>query len=132
MKAIRKAGALIFNDKKLLVVKPRKKPFFINPGGKYEEGENAEQCLKRELMEELGVDLISLNPFKNYNIDKAAHSDKELLLELYTVKVRGVPKPSSEIESIEWLGRKDFEQKKFNLAPSFYKFVPELIRAGLL
>jgi hypothetical protein len=34
---IHKAGALIIKDKKLMIVRPIGKAFFVNPGGKYEE-----------------------------------------------------------------------------------------------
>lgn len=131
MNTIRKAGALIFNGRRVLLVKPHKKPFFINPGGKYEGKEDAGQCLKRELKEELGVDLISFNHFKNYNIKKAAHDDQPLVLELYLIEINGNPKPSSEIETFEWIFRKDFENKKFNLSPSFNQIIPDLIEAEL-
>ena len=132
MGEIRKAGALILRNKKILIVRPKEKPYFINPGGKYEAGESDEDCLKRELKEELNVELASNKRYKDYRMDKAAHSDNSLLLELYLAEIKGEPMPSSEIGEIEWLGREEFENKKFNLAPSFYKFVVDLINDGLL
>jgi len=129
---IKKAGALIFKGGKVLIVKPKERPYFISPGGKYEEDENAEDCLRRELKEELQVELVSAKHYKNYNIDKAAHSDNQLKLEFYIVEIAGDPKPSAEIGEIEWLSEEDFVNKKFNLAPSFVEFVPDLIRDGLL
>ena len=65
MNTIRKAGALIFKDKKLLIVKPHRRDYYISPGGKYEEGESAEECLRRELMEELQVELESFKHYKD-------------------------------------------------------------------
>jgi len=132
MGEIRKAGALILRNKKILIVRPKEKPYFINPGGKYEASENAEDCLKRELKEELSVELKSTKHYKDYRIDKAAHSDNTLLLELYLTEIEGEPTPSSEIGELEWLGREEFENKKFNLAPSFYEFVVDLTKDGLL
>lgn len=132
MTQLQKAGALIIKDKKLMIVKPHGKPFFINPGGKYEAGESAKDCLKRELKEELDVELRSCEHYKTYDIIKAAHSGLPLSLELYHVSIEGEPKPSAEIEKIEWLSVEDFENKKFDLAPSFYIYVPDLIKDGLL
>ena len=132
MGEIKKAGALIFKDKKFLIVRPHDRPYFINPGGKYGQGESSQDCLKRELKEELQVEVISTKHYKNYDIEKAAHSDNQLALELYIVEIDGEPKPSAEIGEIEWLSKADFKNKKFNLAPSFYKFVPDLIKDGLL
>ena len=98
MVVIRKAGALIFDEKKLLIVKPEGKPFYINPGGKYENNEDAEACLRRELKEELDVELVSLKQFETYTFDKAAHSALPLVLELYIVEIEGELVVSSEIE----------------------------------
>ena len=125
---IQKAGALIFSDKKLLIVKPLGKPFWINPGGKYEREETAEKCLERELREELQVKLVSSSHWKTYEIGKAAHSDHPLRLELYFVEIEGELHPSSEIEKIAWLSKEDFVNKIYNLAPSFSIYVPELIQ----
>ncbi len=132
METIRKAGALIFNGKKILIVKSKGKPYFISPGGKYEEGETAGDCLQRELQEELQVQLVSFSHYKTYYFQKAAHSDSPLLIELYIVKVRGDFKISSEIEAMEWFSKKDFDNKNFNLAPSYDTFVPDFIVDGLL
>jgi len=131
MNKIKKAGALIFRDKKFLIVKPHGKPFYINPGGKYGEGESAVDCLRRELKEELGIEMISCKHYKTYEIEKAAHSNLPLSLELYIVEIKGEMKPSSEIEKLAWLNKEDFENKKFNLAPSFSKYIPDLINDGL-
>jgi len=132
MNEIRKAGALIFSEQKLLIVKPQGKPFFINPGGKYEIGEMAEDCLRRELQEELQVELKSCKHYKTYAIAQAAHSKQPLSLELYLVEIEGEPRASAEIEKIAWLSRTDFANKKFNLAPSFDIYIPDLIQAGIL
>ena len=132
MREIKKAGALIFKDKKFLIVRPQGKPYFINPGGKYEKGESAEDCLRRELKEELKVEVIFIRHYKDYNFGKAAHSNFPLELDLYIVEIQGELNQSSEIEEIQWLSKEDFNNKKFNLAPSFYKYVPDLINDGLL
>ena len=132
MTKLQKAGALIVQDKKLMIVRPKGKPFFINPGGKYEAGETAEECLQRELKEELGVELLSCKYYKTYNISKAAHSDNPLSLELYLVAIEGEPVASAEIEIIEWMSKEGFENKTFNVAPSFDLYVPDLANDGLL
>ena len=131
MERIRKAGALIFEEKKLLIVKPKGKPFFINPGGKYQDGETAVECLERELNEELKVRLIGYHHYRDYDFTQAAHSLSPLRLELYLVYVSGKFQPSSEIERFEWMSKQDFYDKKFNVAPSFERYVPDLIKDNL-
>ena len=132
MEAIKKAGALILKDKNILIVRSKGKPLFITPGGKYENNETAEGCLIRELQEELQVQMVSFKHYKDYSFDKAAYSNYPLFIELYIVKIKGEAKPSSEIEEMQWLSKEDFNNKKFNVAPSFYTFIPDFIKDGLL
>ena len=129
---IKKAGALIFSSRGMLIVRPRSKPFFINPGGKYKEDESPIECLTRELDEELKVKLASCNPYRTYEIGKAAHSNYPLSLELYLVEIDGEIAPSSEIEEVAWMDQTAYHQNTFNVAPSFHQFVPDLIQDGYL
>ena len=47
-------GTLFFNDGKLLIDKPRKRPTFQMVGGSVEEGESIYEAAIRECHEELG------------------------------------------------------------------------------
>lgn len=132
MNTIHKAGALIIKDGKLLLVRAKGRPVFITPGGKYEEGESPEDCLKRELMEELQVEVDSIKHYKDYHFEKAAHSDNALDIDLYLVETKGNPVASREIEIIEWFNKEDIQNKKVNVAPSFDTFLPDFIKDGLL
>jgi len=128
MKKIKKAGALIIRDKKLLIVKPRNSMFYINPGGKYEGRESPEQCLQRELTEELKLEMISFSYYKTYNFSTSANTSLPLILELYFVNTGGTPDPSNEIETYSWLGKNDFIKNNYNLAPSFSVYFPDLVK----
>ncbi len=104
MNKIKKAAALIFSGKKLLIVKPKGKPNFINPGGKYKESESTEQCLKRELKEELNAKISSIKFHKTYEIEKAAHNPNPLILELYFVELENNEDKNENIENMNLYG----------------------------
>lgn len=50
-----KVRGVIIHDSKLLIVKHKESQFMALPGGHLEYGEDVVTCLKRELVEELGV-----------------------------------------------------------------------------
>ncbi|MCX6747479.1 MAG: NUDIX domain-containing protein [Candidatus Nomurabacteria bacterium] len=53
--------ALILHEDKLLVAKhAEEKDYYALPGGKLEKGENPLECIKREIKEELGVEVSEL------------------------------------------------------------------------
>jgi len=130
---IRKVGALIFEDKKLLIVRPHNKPFFINPGGKYEDDEESPKaCLTRELRQELSVNRVSNSRYRIYMIPLAAHTDDSLELDLHLVGIEGRLEPAAEIKEYKWMSRQDYENRTYKLAPSFDEFIPDLINDGYL
>ena len=50
-----KVRGVIIHDSKLLIVKHKESQFMALPGGHLEYGEDVITCLKRELVEELGI-----------------------------------------------------------------------------
>jgi len=67
-----KVRGVIVHDNKLLIVKHKESQFMALPGGHLEYGEDVITCLKRELVEELGVlpeigRLLYINTFFNDN-----------------------------------------------------------------
>ena len=52
---IRKAGAVLIRDRKLLMTRAHDKHIFVAPGGKLDEGETVIEALIRELEEEIQV-----------------------------------------------------------------------------
>lgn len=103
---IRKAGGVIIRDRKFLVTRSAGKDFFIAPGGKLEEDETPQQALKRELTEEIQID-IDLNTLENLGTFYAEAAGKEgVMLEMFVFIVndyKGEPTPSSEVEEIRWI-----------------------------
>lgn len=58
---ITSTGAIIFNGKEeLLIVKPSYKPYWLVPGGTVEENETPRAGCRREIKEEIGLDVAEL------------------------------------------------------------------------
>ena len=101
-----KAGAVIIRDRKFLVTRSIGKDFFIAPGGKLEEDETPVQALKRELLEEvqINIDASTIEEFGIFYAEAAGKDGIMLEMHVFTVnEYKGEPKPSSEIEEIVWI-----------------------------
>ena len=130
-----KAGALIFDGaKRILIVKPKTNDFWIFVGGKREKGETDEECLRREIKEEIDVDITGTSTFYMQSpIEPAAGSKegKTVQMNIYFAEIQEVPHPSAEIEKIHWLTREEYESKQFLIGSIMNHYViPRLIAEG--
>ena len=121
MKKIDKVGGIILRGKKLLVVRKRTKDNreeYIIPGGKREGNETDFETLKRELLEEIQVELFEMRPFGGF--------------EVYFAETRGEPKCDSEIKDLVWID-KNYTTEGIKLGSVLGKFViPKLVDMGLM
>jgi 8-oxo-dGTP diphosphatase len=81
MKPVAVTAAIVEKDGRVLIGKRRRGHFagrWEFPGGKVEEGETPEACLKRELKEELGVE-VRIGPFLLSTVHAYSHVTIELL-----------------------------------------------------
>lgn len=103
MKVIKKIALAVFKDKKMLQVRSKKQDMaFFTLGGKVEEGEDDLACIKREVREEVGCEIDEASLKFLTEFEDVAHGKKDRLLNvrLYEGKLKGVPKPCSEISEI--------------------------------
>lgn len=105
VKVIHKVALAIFKKKKMLQVRTSKqKKVFYTLGGKIEAGESDIDCIKREVLEEIGCEMEDKSLKFLHQFEDVAHGRKETLLNLrlYQGKLVGKPKPSGEVVEIGW------------------------------
>jgi 8-oxo-dGTP diphosphatase len=126
---IRVVAAAVVRGRQLLLVSKRSAPsVFFLPGGKPEAGESWWTCLKRELREELAVDIRDAEPLTDVRA-AAALEAADLHMSVYLTRVLGRPTPAAEIHSTAWWP----SSRALTLAPAIAGgVIPELRQRGLL
>ena len=84
--------------------------FWEFPGGKQEVGEDLEKCLKREIYEELGMEIQSVKPLLMVQHE---YETKRTTLHFFDCpKVLGIPR-AREGQEIRWVFPKDLQKYTF-------------------
>ena len=127
-----KIAGIIIKDKKLLMVRKYNEPHFIMPGGKIKENETKEQALKRELKEELSIELKSMKKIKTWEAKHFKDKNKIVKMETYFVEILGEPKATNEINELKWIDS-SYKDKNIKLASINQDYlIPELKKLGLI
>ncbi len=103
---IDKLGWVLVEDKKVLCVRSKGKALFYIPGGKREKGESDLMALRREIQEELQVDLQpESSRFLGSFETQADEKPKGVLVRIrgYESGYEGELRPASEIGEMRWL-----------------------------
>ena len=101
-------GTMFFEDYKLLIDKPRKRPTYQMIGGRVEEGETPLEAAIRECHEELGAEAVFDEKLLELvmEFDEIATSDGVTPIHFYVFrykgKLMGKLNTSSEIENFKW------------------------------
>jgi mutator protein MutT len=116
-KVIDVAAGLIFRDGKLLITRRQADAHLGGlwefPGGKCEPDETFEQCLVRELREELGVEIFVGGLFAEV---VHAYPEKTVRLKFFFCRLlAGEPQPL-DCAALQWVGKPELDEHAFPAA----------------
>jgi len=133
MSPIKKSTAVIIKNKKLLLVTNKdRQSFFWTPGGKLDGEETPEQTLRRELKEELNIEVTKETFYFTYLSD-IEEDNKPREVCCYFVEYKGEPTCQAEIEKMLWVSKEDIESGSLILQNGVrLHLVPKLINDKLL
>jgi 8-oxo-dGTP diphosphatase len=125
---MRVIGAAVVGPRGLLLVAKRAAPeIYYLPGGKPEADEAPVDCLRREIAEELGVEIDTAEPFTEVHAP-AALEGVEMWMSVFLTRLNGTPRPAAEIAGMRW-----WPESPVRLAPAVRdQVIPRLRAAGLL
>ena len=109
-------GTMFFDNQRLLIDKPRKRPTYQMIGGRVEKGETPLEAAIRECHEELGDEAIFDASLLELvmEFDEIATSDGITPIHFYVFKyngkLEGKINTSDEIESFKWYESKDGQE----------------------
>lgn len=117
MKTIEVAAGLIFRDGKLLITQRHASAHLGGmwefPGGKREIGETFQQCLRRELQEELGCDVEVLELVDSLTHD---YPEKSVHLEFFRCRWLANEPQAIDCAAIAWVTRDELQRYNFPAA----------------
>lgn len=110
MKIIDKVAWIYIKDMKILSTLSIGRSKYYIPGGKRENGETNIECLKREINEELTIQLVegTVRYFDTFEAQADSH-DKGVIVRMqcYFSDYTGEISPNNEIQSIAWFRHED-------------------------
>jgi len=113
MKTSLATAAIIKENDKIFLAQRKKNDnfplYWEFPGGKVEKDETPEECLKREISEELGIEIEIISPFTFTLWD---YKEFRILLLFFNCRIiKGKPK-KIECSDWGWFGKEDVEKLK--------------------
>lgn len=123
-------AAAVLGPAGLLLVSKRAAPeVFYLPGGKSEPDESAEGTLRRELREELGVEIRAAQQILDFCAPAALETGVEMRMRVFRTDIVGEPTAAAEIACLAWWPqRRDLELApavRDHVLPAFEMDLPQ-------
>jgi 8-oxo-dGTP diphosphatase len=112
------AAAAVFDDRQRVLICRRPSHVHLGglwefPGGKLEPGETIESALRRELKEEIGIEVISDRPLIRVHHD---YPDRDVLLDVWRVEKFAGKAAGHEGQPIRWVSLRELGHYRFPAA----------------
>lgn len=108
------AAVILFDGPRMLVNRRPEGSYFGGwwewPGGKLEQGETPEQCARRELMEEIGLEA---GPLRVFDQRTATYPDRVVHLHFLVGPVKPGSSPRPDALEHQWLTPAEVKQLRF-------------------
>lgn len=115
---------------RLLVVRSRNKKAFYLPGGKIEPGESPADALRREVGEELGIELERPVVLKRYVAPAYGEGEGAMVdMTCFAAQLLGEPRPTSEIAELTYVTRDEYRAHA-ETAPAIHEVLADLVASG--
>lgn len=114
-KIIRTAGLIVVQNNQLLLAFSKNKNAWYLPGGKVDAGENSLDALRREIREELNIELDTQRLQYYYHITAPAYGENNVMMEqdCFSYTLTETIKPGKEIAKVKW-----FNPETYNKEPA--------------
>lgn len=130
MKVIPVTAGLVFRSGKLLITQRRPGThlagFWEFPGGKQQPGETLPECLKRELREELGIEV---EVHELLETQEHTYPEKAVRLHFYRCTLLHGEPQTVECAALAWVGPEELPQYQF--PPPDFSLVEKLEKGEL-
>lgn len=128
----KRVAALIIKEKKILLVKDAKATHIYPPGGSIEKNEGHFETLKRELFEELNVELIDFEFYISFELINSVYNVPQIDY-CYFVNISGEPIASTEVIEFNWFSLDEILNGGLEVPKSNLEFLyPKLKKDGFL
>jgi 8-oxo-dGTP diphosphatase len=110
IKVIETANWILRDGENILSVRSHGRDRFYLPGGKIDPGETAREAIKREINEELGVDLVPGTLRRLGTFAGQGHNQPDgsvVRMTCFTGNYSGTLAPASEIAELRWLSPRE-------------------------